>query len=126
MGMEWQAMTDTIPEWALTRARKIIADMLRRDGFVDADIDDVLSGKTDAQNGIDIIARALTDVEAETAERERELAAQKADKWNEISDQQIRLMAGELTAQEIRTAKAVASGIATAIRSLPAKYGEKT
>ena len=58
------------------------------------------------------IARALEATDKAATER----AAQKADKWNEISDQQIRLMAGEMTAQEIRTAKAVAAGIAAAIR----------
>jgi hypothetical protein len=53
-------------------------------------------------------ARAAT-----AAERER--AAAKADSWSVPAN--VRLAAGELTAQELRTAQAVAAGIAAAIRA---------
>ena len=78
------------PAWAMKAAENAFAHPMPNDSIMQS------------------VARAIA------AERER--AAQKADKWNEISDQQIRLMAGEMTAQEIQTAKAVAAGIASAIR----------
>lgn len=49
--------------------------------------------------------------------RERERCAKMADAWERPDA--LRLAAGEMTAQEMRTARAVAKGIAAAIRSLP-------
>lgn len=56
---------------------------------------------------IDIIARAILT--------ERERCAKFADAWD--SPSALRLAAGEMTAQEMRTARAVARGIASAIRT---------
>ena len=49
---------------------------------------------------------------AKTKNEEREVCA----KMMELSDQQIRLMAGEMTAQEMRTVKAILKNRATVIR----------
>lgn len=57
------------------------------------------------------IAAALAEARAE----EREEAAKMADQWSRPSA--LRLAAGEMTAAELRTAQAVARGLAAAIRS---------
>lgn len=49
-----------------------------------------------------------------------ERAAERGDAWD--SPQALLLAAGEMTAQEIRTARAVARGIAAAIRAMEVKH----
>lgn len=90
-------MTDTPPEWAMAKAAQICQQTHRMD--TDSCI---------------IIARALTDVEAETAERvERETIERCAEIANEP-----RLWPSSFTLHQ------VGKTIATAIRYLPAKYGK--
>ena len=60
-----------------------------------------------------IIAQAL--LSERLAQKERD--AKFGDAWD--NPQALRLAAGEMTAQETRTARAVARGIASAIRSQP-------
>jgi len=72
-GREAITPEQTTPEWAMQKARAIVAELLRQDGFVAADIADVLSGSEDEVHGIAFFARALAaEREAATmAERER-------------------------------------------------------
>jgi hypothetical protein len=83
------------------------------------------AGDEIAENMRSIIATLCAENEALRAQiasiRDETLeeAAKRGDAWD--SPSALRLMAGEMTAQEMRTARAVARGIAAAIRALPTK-----
>lgn len=63
------------------------------------------------------MAREICALISEAILAERERCARFADAWD--SPSALRLAAGEMTAQEMRTARAVARGIAAAIRDYP-------
>ena len=62
------------------------------------------------------LATATQNVIAQAMERAFEVAALQAEKWKQPS--YLKLHAGEMTAQEMRTALAVAGGIAAQLRAL--------
>ena len=80
-------------------------------------------GTVDAETGADIIARALMDQETAAHARgfaeAREMAAKVNRAW--LNAQELRLHAGEMTAQELRTVRAVLIARAAAIAALTPK-----
>jgi hypothetical protein len=87
--------SDSPPEWAMQQARESVAELLRRDGFVDADIEDVLSGKKDELHGIEVFARALAAtaewVERETIERCKDAIAAEKGPIKRMPDHEIQV-----------------------------------
>lgn len=63
---------------------------------------------------IALVCGAMASTTAAAVKAERERCAGLADQWSKTGD--LLLRCGEMTAQELRTAKAVANGIAAAIR----------
>jgi hypothetical protein len=73
-------------------------------------------GCIDDAEGIRKVAGWIEEQIRAAADGARRAAAACADQWSK--PQVVKLAAGEMTAQELRTAQAVAKGIAAAIRSL--------